>query len=488
MTDCSLPSALYLGVDQGSSSTRGELYTESGERIWSEKIQVSSQTVSKDQITQDPEELLHSVQRVISGAFKFSKDEKLPVVAVGIACQRSGVCAWDESGVLSPLYTWRNRIAMPLVEALSSDEIDIIRDRTFLNVIPDYAAPKIAMLQQSYPKASVATLDTFLCHNLCAEGPFVTDHTMASRTMLYDVRRGLWDKEICGFFKVDSSRLPVIMPTQGYYGTIEGIPLHALAGDNQSATLGLMQSDASAALNMGTVTSVCIPTGNKLQIHPGYPSGILNSTPEERLFFVEGLITSSGSQVDFLQDRFDITLTEMAECLKQTRFTSCTGYFPFRGTGSPLFRYDVPFLLNVEPPDSKIFIRAVLEHLAFSVTAIINDFIKNRLISAGDTIIVAGGLSRFEGILQIIQQLTSLRLLVSSDDEATVKGAALTAASSKLKQRVEWNTRTENVEQANSTATEERFKIWSSMKKAALTGKDDFICINPEDYVRRFRK
>ena len=75
----------------------------------------------------------------------------------------------------------------------------------------------------------------------------VTDHTNASRTMLYNIRSLEWDQKILDLFGIPRAMLPEVKASSEIYGktNIGGkggtrIPISGIAGDQQAALFGQM--------------------------------------------------------------------------------------------------------------------------------------------------------------------------------------------------------------------------------------------------------
>src|SRR5690606_15082625 len=70
-----------------------------------------------------------------------------------------------------------------------------------------------------------------------------TDVSNASRTLLFDINALEWSDELLDLFRVPRAVLPRVVPTSGVVadvsvGPLSGVPLAALAGDQQAATFG----------------------------------------------------------------------------------------------------------------------------------------------------------------------------------------------------------------------------------------------------------
>ena len=61
------------------------------------------------------------------------------------------------------------------------------------------------------------TMDSWLIWNLTGGKVHVTDPSNASRTMLYNIHTGKWDKQLLGIFDVPASMLPSVETSSGGY-------------------------------------------------------------------------------------------------------------------------------------------------------------------------------------------------------------------------------------------------------------------------------
>ena len=124
---------------------------------------------------------------------------------------------------------------------------------TGLVIDPYFSATKIAWLLDNVPGARAAaergelafgTVDTFLLWRLTNGAVHATDATNASRTMLYDIRKGAWDDDNAAALP-RAARAPARGP--GHGGRVwrerarasgRPVPIRALIGDQQSALIG----------------------------------------------------------------------------------------------------------------------------------------------------------------------------------------------------------------------------------------------------------
>ena len=112
-----------------------------------------------------------------------------------------------------------------------------IRRRTGLELDPYFSATKIRWLldhvrglERRVASGSIAfgTVDTWLLWKLTGGAVHATDPTNASRTLLYDTRRGRWHPRLLDLFGVPAALLPEVRPSSGSFGaTVRGAPFPA---------------------------------------------------------------------------------------------------------------------------------------------------------------------------------------------------------------------------------------------------------------------
>src|SRR5699024_9423683 len=114
------------------------------------------------------------------------------------------------------------------------------------------------------------TVDTWLIWNLTGGQAHVTDYTNASRTMLFDIHKLQWDREILERFDIPEEMLPAVRPSSFIYGRTQGciigdgIPIAGAAGDQQTALFGQCCFEPGDAKNTyGTGCFLLMNTGKE---------------------------------------------------------------------------------------------------------------------------------------------------------------------------------------------------------------------------------
>ncbi|MBU3748711.1 MAG: glycerol kinase, partial [Burkholderiaceae bacterium] len=174
-----------------------------------------------------------------------------PIAAIGITNQRETVVAIDRR-TGEPLHhaiVWQDRRTAQRCDALA-ENLSLVRATTGLVLDPYFSGSKMEWLLRSKSVTASSdlafgTIDSFIIWKLSGGHAHVTDPSNASRTMLYNIRTGSWDAELCDMFGVPESSLPRVVASSGRCATthpdsgVRGdIPISGIAGDQQSALFG----------------------------------------------------------------------------------------------------------------------------------------------------------------------------------------------------------------------------------------------------------
>ncbi len=137
---------LFAVVDQGSTSTKGGVFRQDGERVQLATVPVE-RSVDGPHVEHDPEALARGVVEIVE-----TLAEEYPLTAIGLACQRSTCLVWerDSGEPLTPALSWQDRSQAARVESLAA-HADLVRRRTGLRLTPYYAAPKLGALLDQVP-------------------------------------------------------------------------------------------------------------------------------------------------------------------------------------------------------------------------------------------------------------------------------------------------------------------------------------------------
>lgn len=476
--------SVYIGLDQGSSSSKAVICSETGDVLWRSRRDVHTFFRSLEKVEQDAAELLESVRQLFTDCVRVvQRSPDWVIEGLGLTTQRSGVCAWEpESGnPITALQTWRDIRSREFIIEHKAVLAPLVAKLARLPLSPLYAAGKFRALQHKFPKAMVGTLDSFLVSNLTSAAG-VTEDTMAHRTMLYGFAAKTWDQDLCQAFQVDIGRLANIAPSLGSHGTLSGYPLRAMLGDQQAALLYLMAAGYRVSLNLGSIASLLAHTTQPAQL-PGYIPSVLYSSEQSGVrkfeYVLEATTNCCGQTFRELEERFQVKLSEIDTlCAKQSGDIPLA-FCPFGVLSTPDWREDcADYLIGWRRGDIPGIVCALLENLAHFIVDNIMAFIEHgHLDPKVDTLVVSGGAAASNYLLQHIVNVSGVKLRRISFPDATATGAAFAAAlqhTGKLINIADDEAQVVDFqEDGNAGQAANRYQAWKRLKSSILAGQGD---------------
>ena len=270
-----------LAIDQGTTGSRAVVYDKNGKTIASAYREFPQYFPRPGWVEHNPEEIWKSVNNSIQKVLK--KVPATAIAAIGIANQRETTVIWDrQTG--KPVYNaivWQCRRTADRCEKLKKKgQANFFKKRTGLPIDAYFSATKIewilknvkgAMQAAKKGKLCFGTTDSWILWKLTAGKTHATDYTNASRTMIFNIDKLKWDKEILKKFSIPDSILPQVKKSSGIFGkTVKikalpaGIPISGIAGDQQAALFGQMCFRPGTMKNTyGTGCFVLLNTGKK---------------------------------------------------------------------------------------------------------------------------------------------------------------------------------------------------------------------------------
>ena len=195
-----------LALDQGTSSSRSIVFDRDGRIVSSAQREFRQIYPQPGWVEHDPREIWDSQLHTLRDALGALRGH--PVAALGITNQRETTLVWRrDTG--EPIYNaivWQDRRTAPACQALvEAGAQDVIRRKTGLVIDPYFSATKLAWILDHVEGAramaergelAFGTVDSWLIWQLTGGAAHVTDHSNASRTMLFNVHTQRWDEEL----------------------------------------------------------------------------------------------------------------------------------------------------------------------------------------------------------------------------------------------------------------------------------------------------
>ncbi|MEZ0388518.1 MAG: FGGY family carbohydrate kinase, partial [Verrucomicrobium sp.] len=248
-----------LSFDAGTTSVRAIIFDHDGHICAVAQKEIRQIFPKPGWVEHDPQEIWFSQMAVAVEALGRARIRPSDIAAVGITNQRETTVVWDkETGeAVHNAIVWQDRRTAGMCDKLRAEGHDkVIQKKTGLILDAYFSATKVAWILENVPgarakaeagKLAFGTVDTWLIWKLTSgQHVHVTDPSNASRTMLYNIHTGDWDKDLLKLFKVPASMLPEVRSSSEVYGEISTslglahVPVAGVAGDQQAALFGQM--------------------------------------------------------------------------------------------------------------------------------------------------------------------------------------------------------------------------------------------------------
>jgi len=441
-----------LALDQGTTSSRAILFDRDGQIVRVAQAEFPQIYPEPGWVEHEPEAIWETQYSVAQEVLVSQGISAGDVAAIGITNQRETTLIWErDSG--KPIYNaivWQCRRTAPLCEELKAEGFDkLIAERTGLVTDAYFSGTKVAWLLDHIPGArrraergelAFGTVDTFLMWRLTGGRLHATDVSNASRTMLYDIRKGDWDDDILARLKIPRALLPQVLPSSYEYSVTDsdlfGAPIliGGVAGDQQAATFGQACWEPGMAKNTyGTGCFMLMNTGREaVHSRNNLLTTVAWKTREKPvLYALEGSIFIAGAAVQWLRDELGI-IKDAAESETLARSVkSSDGVYvvpAFVGLGAP---YWDPFargtIVGLTRGSSRAHIaRATLESIAYQTRDVLEAMQADSGLKV-NTLRVDGGMVRNDFLMQFQADVLGVPVERPSVTETTALGAAYLA-------------------------------------------------------------
>jgi glycerol kinase len=311
-----------LAIDQGTTGSRAVVYDKNGKRIASAYREFPQHFPKPGWVEHDPRDLWksvnYSVQKVLGEIPKGS------IAAIGITNQRETTVIWDRK-TGRPVHNaivWQCRRTAGRCDELKrlKSTVSFFKKRTGLPIDAYFSATKIEWILKNVPGAMAmardgrlcfGTTDTWILWKLTGGDSHATDHTNASRTMLFNIEKLEWDREILRKLAIPYAILPEVKSSSGIFGYTKsigrlpgGIPISGIAGDRQAALFGQACFKAGEMKNTyGTGAFVLLNAGKKRPVSKyGLITTLGCGARGEPVYVLEGAVFIAGAAIQWLRD------------------------------------------------------------------------------------------------------------------------------------------------------------------------------------------
>ena len=330
-----------LAIDQGTTNTKALLFASDGSVVAQASARCATVYPQSGWAEQSADEIWSTTQKVIASVVEQAGAED--IAAIGISNQRETIVAWDaDTGKpVGPAILWQCRrtadVCANLIAAGNGPDVQAL---TGLQINPLFPASKLAWIIANNPTAAelarhgtlrAGTVDAWLIWNLTGGESFATDHSNASRTLLFDIGALRWSEKLCDLFNVPISCLPALLPSDGSFGGTKegmsilpsGIPIHSVMGDSHAALYGHgVREPGTVKATYGTGSSLMTLAPKRVASQHGLSGTIAWTAGGTTQYALEGNITVSAQAAAFTAQMLGVVdaaaLSEMAESVAES--------------------------------------------------------------------------------------------------------------------------------------------------------------------------
>ncbi len=441
---------VVLALDAGTTSVRTLAVDASGAILALSKQEFTQFYPEPGLIEHDPEEIWLAAASTLKDVSQQVEEMGHDIACIGITNQRETSVIWDQDSG-KPLHNaivWQDRRTTERCQELFElGHLSEIRSKTGLVLDPYFSASKFEWMIKSTTvstkkKFCLGTIDSWLIWKLTDGQVHATEPSNASRSMLFDLKKGKWSNSLCDLFSIPGDSLPEIRSTSGYFGSTstdgplgKKVSIRSAVGDQQSSLFGQACFKPGDTKNTyGTGSFILTNLGEE---PPPVHDGLLTTVawklnPESPITYaVEGSIFSTGATVQWLRDELGIISdsSELEELAISSQNSGGVVIVPaFSGLGSPWWDPNargIIFGLTRGVGKAELA-RATIEAMAFQTRDII-EAIKNNGISTPEKLKVDGGASVMDLLMQFQADQLKIPVIRSYNTESTAMGAAFLA-------------------------------------------------------------
>jgi glycerol kinase len=441
-----------LSLDAGTTSVRAIVFNHDGQVLSVAQKEIRQIFPRPGWVEHDPQEIWFSQMSVAVEALGRARIKPKDVAGIGITNQRETTIVWDrETGEsIHNAIVWQDRRTAGRCDELrAAGAAKTIQQRTGLVLDAYFSATKLEWILDHVPgarkraaagKLAFGTVDSWLIWKLTSgQKIHVTDPSNASRTMLYNIHTGEWDRTLLKLFRIPASLLPQVRSSSEVYGEVstslglDKVPVAGVAGDQQAALFGQMCIQPSLTKNTyGTGCFMLQNTGTK----PIASKNRLLTTVAWKIgnkleYAQEGSVFMGGAVVQWLRDGLKLIRSAPEVDLLAASVPDSGGVFlvpAFVGLGAPHWdAYARGLMIGLTRDTTAAHIaRAALEGIAFLVADLLDAMHADTGIRLKELRVDGGG-SRSEPLMQFQADILGVPVVRPRVTETTALGAAYLA-------------------------------------------------------------
>ncbi|MBQ4118992.1 MAG: hypothetical protein IJD45_01210 [Clostridia bacterium] len=437
--------SVYLAIDLGTTGCRSILFDNKLDILASDYEEYALLTEKENYVEQDAMKWWELTLSTSANAIEKAGISGEEIDSISISSQGITIVPVDEN--FTPLYnaiTWLDTRAESETDQMKEDfSEEKIFTLTGKPVSSAYTLPKLMWLKSNQPQVFDKAYKFLMPMDFLIArftGECVTDYSMASGTLMYDINNSCWSKEILDFYGIREDKLPKIISAGKKAGFVlpevakrlglkKDCVIAVGAQDQKCAAYGVGLKDGIMTISLGTAAAITKlwKTANTQQNDGVGWCGYIDKDE----FVTEGVINTAGTCLRWIRDmlfkgeKYNVIDKEAKEALE--RGSSLLFYPYLAGASSPDYYPDsngVFYGMSLATARGD-FALAVMEGIAFQIRVILEAM---KAYGNVDTLVLFGGGANGTLWPSIIANATGMKIYVPKSFEAAGAGAAMLAA------------------------------------------------------------
>lgn len=439
---------MLLGIDVSTTGAKALIIDREGSVVASATTPLALSTPRPLWSEQAPQDWWQGIRQSIRRALEGSGVAGSEISAIGLTGQMHGLVLLDARGeVLRPAILWNDQRTGPQCEAIRARlGRESLIQITGNDALTGFTAPKILWVRENEPEVYARARHILLPKDYVRyqlTGEFAMDKADGSGTILFDLKRRDWSREVVAALEIPAEWLPptfegpeitgvISAQAAAETGLLQGTPVVGGGGDQAAQAVGVgAVQPGIIALTLGTSGVVFAATDAPLIEPQGRLHAFCHAVPGR--WHLMGVMLSAAGSLQWYRDTVAPS-TGFDELVEEARQVppGCEGllFLPYL-TGErtphpdPLAR-GAWVGLTVRHGRSHLT-RAVLEGVAFGLKDSFT-LIQQAGLGAIEQVRISGGGARSRVWQQILADVLDVELVTVNTTEGAAFGAALLAS------------------------------------------------------------
>jgi xylulokinase len=371
-----------LGIDIGTTAVKTLLCDINGRVI--SKITSESYPVTHPKpgwAEQNPGDWWEAVKFTVKSILRTSRIKADEIAGIGFGSHTDGCTPVTRNGKpLRPSMIWMDRRAIIECKELKEKLGTKIFEITGLACDPYHVAPKILWFRKNQPNRYNATYKflnpgDFIVYKFT--GNFMTDYTLASCTMLFDIKLKKWSEELSELMEIPIDKLPNVGPSASIAGEVlkeaaeetglkMGTPVVIGGGDEEIGVIGAGATEPGCICDItGMAEPILVPIDKPIfdpkQVIELHGHGV----PEKWILESPGIV--SGGNYRWFRDQLASSEVQTAKKLDVDPYTILDAKAATISAGSNGLIF-LPFTMGSITPEWNPYARGVFIGLSLNHT------------------------------------------------------------------------------------------------------------------------